>query len=59
MGWSVLLMEETGVSEENCWPPASPWQTLSDKVVPGWKKDGQYHFGVCINVGRVKRYLLL
>jgi hypothetical protein len=32
--WSVLLMEETGVSAENCWPAASQWQTLSDKVVP-------------------------
>jgi len=23
--WSILLMEETGVPEENLWPTASPW----------------------------------
>jgi hypothetical protein len=26
--WSVLLVEETGVSGENHWPVASHWQTL-------------------------------
>jgi hypothetical protein len=31
--WSVLLVEETGVSEENHRPVASHWQTLSLYVV--------------------------
>ena len=31
--WSVLLMEETGVSEESYRPAASHWQTLSHNVV--------------------------
>ena len=30
---SVLLVEETGGSEENHWPVASHWQTLSCNVV--------------------------
>jgi hypothetical protein len=30
--WSVLLVEETGVPEENHWPAASHWQTLSQIV---------------------------
>ena len=31
--WSVLLMEETVVPEENHRPVASHWQTLSHNVV--------------------------
>jgi len=31
--WSVLLVEETGVSGESHWPAASHWQTLSHYVV--------------------------
>ena len=31
--WSVLLVEETGVSGENQRPVASHWQTVSDNVV--------------------------
>ena len=31
--WSVLLVDETGVSGENHWPAASHWQTLSHNVV--------------------------
>jgi len=31
--WSVLLVEETAVPEENHRPVASPWQTLLLKVV--------------------------
>jgi hypothetical protein len=31
--WSVLLVEETGVSGENHWSTASHWQTLSHYVV--------------------------
>jgi len=29
----VLLVEETGVPEENHWPATSHWQTLSHNVV--------------------------
>jgi len=31
--WSVLSMEEPGVSRQNHLPVASHWQTLSQKVV--------------------------
>jgi hypothetical protein len=31
--WSVLLVAETGLPEENHWPVASHWQTLSHNVV--------------------------
>jgi hypothetical protein len=31
--WSVLLVEETRVPEENHWPVASHWQTLLHNVV--------------------------
>jgi hypothetical protein len=31
--WSVLLVEETGVTVENHWPVASHWQTSSHNVV--------------------------
>jgi hypothetical protein len=30
---SVLLVEETRVSAENCWPVASHWQTLLHNIV--------------------------
>jgi hypothetical protein len=32
-GQTVLLVEETGLPEENRWPAASHWQTLSHNVV--------------------------
>jgi len=32
-GWSVLLVEETGVPGESHRPTASHWQTLSHNVV--------------------------
>jgi len=31
--WSVLLVEQTGVTGENHWPGACHWQTLSHNVL--------------------------
>ena len=39
---SDILVEETGVPEENHWPAASSWQTLSYKVAsstPRYERD--------------------
>ena len=42
---SVLLLEETGISEENHQPAASHWQTLLHNVVPRheWGSNSQAH----------------
>jgi hypothetical protein len=31
--WSVLLVEDTGVSRENHWPVTSHWQTFSNNIM--------------------------
>jgi hypothetical protein len=37
--WSVLLVEETGVTGENHRPVTSHWQTLSHNVVSSTSRD--------------------
>jgi len=40
--WSVLLVEETGVSRENQRPVASHWQTVSHNILsPEWNSNPQ------------------
>ena len=47
--WIVLLVDQTGVSEENHWPAASHWQTWShSSILKVTWKPVLVDFGLCI-----------
>jgi hypothetical protein len=44
--WSVLLVEETGVTGENCWAAASHWKTSNNySNIPNMRKLTNYLIG--------------
>ena len=48
---SVLLVEETGIPEENRWPVTSHWQTLSHTVVSSTLRLSRFELTTLVMIG--------